>query len=78
MCFLYELHEYIELLKEQYNFDEKIIDDIDDIENNIVDIYYNNKIYDIYAQIDNILSHLNIETNENINTYDNKESSNSF
>ena len=77
MCFLYELHEYIELLKEQYNFDEKIIDDIDDIENNIVDIYYNNKIYDIYAQIDNILSHLNIETNENINTYDNKESSNS-
>ena len=72
MCFLYELHEYIELLKEQYNFDEKIIDDIDDIENNIVDIYYNNKIYDIYAQIDNILSHLNIETNENINRSNNK------
>ena len=77
MCFLYELHEYIELLKEQYNFDEKIIDDIDDIENNIVDIYYNNKIYDINEQIDNLLSHLIIDANEKINTYDNKESSNS-
>lgn len=73
MCFLYELHEYIELLKEQYNFDEKIIDNIDEVENNIVDIYYNNKIYDINEQIDNLLSHLIIDANEKINTYDNKE-----
>lgn len=77
MCFLYELHEYIELLKEQYNFDEKIIDNIDEVENNIVDIYYNNKIYDINEQIDNLLSHLIIDANEKINTYDNKESGNS-
>ena len=73
MCFLYELHEYIELLKEQYDFDEKIIDNIDEVENNIVDIYYNNKIYDINEQIDNLLSHLIIDANEKINTYDNKE-----
>jgi hypothetical protein len=61
MCFLYELHEYIELLKVQYNFDEKISDDIDDVENNIVDIYYNNKIFNLNEQIDTIFSQLIIE-----------------
>jgi len=55
MCFLYELHEYIELLKEQYNFDEKISDDIDNVENNIIDIYYNNKIFNLNEQINTIL-----------------------
>ena len=64
MCFLYELHEYIEILKKKYNFDEKNADVIDNIENNIVDIYYNNKIYNINEQINTILSQLTIETNE--------------
>jgi hypothetical protein len=64
MCFLYELHEYIEILKKKYNFDEKIADIIDNIENNIVDIYYNNKIYNINEQINTILSQLTIEANE--------------
>ena len=61
MCFLYELHEYIELLKEQYNFNEKISNDIDDVENNIIDIYYNNNIYNLKEQINTILSQLIIE-----------------
>jgi hypothetical protein len=64
MCFLYELHEYIEILKKKYNFDEKIGDVIDNIENNIVDIYYNNKIYNINEQINTILSQLTIENSE--------------
>ena len=64
MCFLYELHEYIELLKEQYNFNEKISNDIDDVENNIIDIYYNNNIYNLKEQINTILSQLNIEESE--------------
>jgi hypothetical protein len=64
MCFLYELHEYIELLKEQYNFNEKISDDIDDVENNIIDIYYNNNIYNLNEQINSILSQLIIEDSE--------------
>jgi hypothetical protein len=61
MCFLYELHEYIELLKAQYNFDETISDDIDNVENNIIDIYYNNKIFNLNEQINTILSQLIIE-----------------
>ena len=64
MCFLYELHEYIELLKEQYNFNEKIADVIDDVENNIIDIYYNNKIYNLNEQINSILSQLTIEESD--------------
>jgi len=64
MCFLYELHEYIELLKKQYNFNEKIADDIDDIESNIIDIYYNNKIYNLNEQINSILSQLIIEESD--------------
>ena len=64
MCFLYELHEYIELLKEQYNFNEKISNDIDDVENNIIDIYYNNNIYNLKEQINTILSQLIIEEGE--------------
>jgi hypothetical protein len=64
MCFLYELHEYIELLKEQYNFNEKISDDIDDVENNIIDIYYNNNIYNLNEQINSILSQLIIEESD--------------
>ena len=64
MCFLYELHEYIELLKEQYNFNEKISNDIDDVENNIIDIYYNNKIYNLNEQINSILSQLTIEESD--------------
>ena len=64
MCFLYELHEYIELLKEQYNFNDKIADVIDDVENNIIDIYYNNKIYNLNEQINSILSQLNIEDSD--------------
>jgi hypothetical protein len=64
MCFLYELHEYIELVKEQYNFNEKISDDIDDIESNIIDIYYNNKIYNLNEQINSILSQLIIEESD--------------
>ena len=64
MCFLYELHEYIELLKEQYNFNEKISNDIDDVENNIIDIYYNNNIYNLKEQINTILSQLIIEESE--------------
>ena len=64
MCFLYELHEYIELLKEQYNFNEKISNDIDDVENNIIDIYYNNNIYNLKEQINTICSQLTIEASE--------------
>lgn len=64
MCFLYELHEYIELLKEQYNFNEKISNDIDDVENNIIDIYYNNNIYNLKEQINTILSQLIIEESD--------------
>ena len=61
MCFLYEIHEYIELLNEKYNFNEKISDDIEDIESNIIDIYYNNNIYNLNEQINTILSQLTIE-----------------
>ena len=61
MCFLYEIHEYIELLKEKYNFEGKISDDIEDIESNIIDIYYNNNIYNLNEQINTILSQLTIE-----------------
>ena len=64
MCFLYELHEYIELLKEKYNFDEKISNDIEDVESNIIDIYYNNNIYNLKEQINTILSQLIIEESE--------------
>ncbi len=64
MCFLYELHEYIQLLKEKYNFNEKIYDDIDDIESYIIDIYYNNNIYNLNEQINTIFSQLTIEENE--------------
>lgn len=58
MCFLYELHEYIEILKKKYDFDEKISDVIDNIENNLVDIYYNYKIYNFKEQLNTILSQL--------------------
>ena len=68
MCFLYELHEYIELLKEQYNFNVKIADVIDDVENNIIDIYYNNKIYNLNEQINSIFSQLTIEDSDASNT----------
>lgn len=64
MCFLYELHEYIELLKEKYNFDEKISNDIEDVESNIIDIYYNNNIYNLKEQINTICSQLTIEARE--------------
>jgi|UniRef100_A0A6C0LEL9 hypothetical protein len=64
MCFLYELHEYIELLKEKYNFDEKISNDIEDVESNIIDIYYNNNIYNLKEQINTICSQLTIEASE--------------
>ena len=64
MCFLYEIHEYIELLKEKYNFEGKISDDIEDIESNIIDIYYNNNIYNLNEQINTILSQLTIEESE--------------
>ena len=64
MCFLYELHEYIELLKEKYNFDEKISNDIEDVESNIIDIYYNNNIYNLKEQINTIFSQLTIEASE--------------
>jgi hypothetical protein len=67
MCFLYELHEYIELLKKQYSFNEKNVDDIDDIESNIIDIYYNNKIYNLNEQVNTILSQLIIEEGEESN-----------
>ena len=72
MCFLYELHEYIELLKEQYNFNEKISNDIDDVENNIIDIYYNNNIYNLNEQINTIFSQLTIEENEENEENDNR------
>ena len=64
MCFLYELHEYIELLKEKYNFEGKSSDNIEDIESNIIDIYYNNNIYNLKEQINTILSQLIIEESE--------------
>ena len=64
MCFLYELHEYIELLKEKYNFEEKISNDIEDVESNIIDIYYNNNIYNLKEQINTICSQLTIEASE--------------
>ena len=64
MCFLYELHEYIELLKEKYNFDEKISNDIEDVESNIIDIYYNNNIYNLKEQINTIFSQLTIEASD--------------
>ena len=70
MCFLYELHEYIELLKEKYNFEGKISDDIEDIESNIIDIYYNNNIYNLNEQINTILSQLTIEESEASDTGD--------
>ena len=64
MCFLYELHEYIELLKEKYNFEGKSSDNIEDIESNIIDIYYNNNIYNLKEQINTILSQLIIEESD--------------
>ena len=78
MCFLYELHEYIELLKEQYNFNEKISNDIDDVENNIIDIYYNNKIYNLNEQINSILSQLTIEDSYASDASDAGEASNTI
>jgi ACT domain-containing protein len=64
MCFLYELHEYIESLKEKYNFEGKSSDNIEDIESNIIDIYYNNNIYNLKEQINTICSQLTIEASE--------------
>jgi hypothetical protein len=64
MCFLYELHEYIESLKEKYNFEGKSSDNIEDIESNIIDIYYNNNIYNLKEQINTILSQLIIEESD--------------
>lgn len=74
MCFLYELHEYIELLKSQYNFDDNVTDCIDDVENNIIDIYYNNKIFNLKEQINTILYDLIIEYKKtsNFNISDDK------
>jgi len=71
MCFLYELHEYIELLKEKYNLDENIKNDIEDIENNLVDIYYNNNIYNLKEQIITLFSKLTIQVCEENNNIHN-------
>jgi len=73
MCFLYELHEYIELLKEKYNFEGKSSDNIEDIESNIIDIYYNNNIYNLKEQINTILSQLIIEESEASETGEKRE-----
>jgi hypothetical protein len=51
-----------ELLESQLK--EQRAKKIDNIENNIVDIYYNNKIYNINEQINTILSQLTIEAGE--------------
>ena len=48
-------------LKEKYNFEGKSSDNIEDIESNIIDIYYNNNIYNLKEQINTILSQLIIE-----------------
>ena len=58
MCFLYELHEYIELFKTKNydNFNNHILNNIDNIEDNIIELYYkNNNKNDINEKINSII-----------------------
>lgn len=65
MCFLYDLHEYIDLFKKNNNIKNDISNDIDYIEDNIIELYYKNKLYDINEQVNTILSPLIIENKYN-------------
>jgi hypothetical protein len=44
MCFLYDLHEYIETFKKNNNIKNDISNDIDYVEDNIIELYYKNKL----------------------------------
>ena len=65
MCFLYDLHEYIDIFKKNNNIKNDISNDIDYVEDNIIELYYKNKLYDINEQVNTILSPLIIENKYN-------------
>jgi hypothetical protein len=65
MCFLYDLHEYIETFKKNNNIKNDISNDIDYVEDNIIELYYKNKLYDINEQVNTILTPLIIENKYN-------------
>lgn len=65
MCFLYDLHEYIELFKKNNDIKNDINNDFDYIEDNIIELYYKNKLYDINEQVNTILNPLIIEKKYN-------------
>lgn len=65
MCFLYDLHEYMEVFKENNKIKNDISKDIDYIEDKIIELYYKNNLYDINEQINTILTPLVIEKKNN-------------
>jgi hypothetical protein len=65
MCFLYDLHEYIDIFKKNNNIKNDISSDIDYIEDNIIELYYKNKFYNIKEQVNTILTPLIIENKYN-------------
>ena len=65
MCFLYDLHEYIDIFKKNNNIKNDISNDIDYVEDNIIELYYKNKLYDINEQVNTILTPLIIENKYN-------------
>ena len=65
MCFLYDLHEYIDIFKKNNNIKNDISNDIDYIEDNIIELYYKNKFYNINEQVKTILTPLILENKYN-------------
>lgn len=58
MCFLYELHEYVEIFKDKNNknINDDIMNNIDAIEDNIIELYYSKNKNDIDEKIGNMLN----------------------
>ena len=58
MCFLYELHEYIENFKDKNNdnINDDIVNNINIIEDNIIELYYNKNKNNVDEKISNILN----------------------
>jgi hypothetical protein len=59
------LHEYIDIFKKNNNIKNDISSDIDYIEDNIIELYYKNKFYNIKEQVNTILTPLIIENKYN-------------
>jgi len=58
MCFLYELHEYIENFKDKNNdnINDDIVNNINIIEDNIIELYYSKNKNGVGEKISNILN----------------------